>query len=416
MTDLSVSVIIVSRDRPQALLHCLTGVRQLIYPNFEVVVIADSSGIDALNRSEFRGKIKTRLFEQPNISAARNEGLSQAAGEIVAFIDDDAVPEPGWLIHLIAPFEDETIDAAGGYVRGRNGISYQWKASGTDSLGYETDLKLVGDSIAVLKGSSDRAIKTQGTNCAFRKQTLMEMGGFDTAFHFFLDETDVNMRLAVAGCKTAIVPRAEVHHGYLGSQRRSNNRMPVSLFDVGASTVVFLRKHAAKQRHEKRLSNLVSEQKKALLEHMVKGNCEPGEIDMVLLTLHAGIKEGTHRQIENPQKIDPSSAPFLPFCSSNPAPEHKIIEGFRLDSEKLHQKARRSADSGNITSLYVFSRTALFHRTFFHKDGYWVQTGGLLGKSERSEKLMSWNTMDEKVKKEMTRVAQARFPANRLVN
>ncbi|MCB2152739.1 MAG: glycosyltransferase, partial [Rhodobacteraceae bacterium] len=60
---------------------------------------------------------------------ARNLGLAAAAGEIVAFIDDDAVPEPRWLARLTAPFADPGIAAAGGFVVGRNGISFQWRAS-----------------------------------------------------------------------------------------------------------------------------------------------------------------------------------------------------------------------------------------------------------------------------------------------
>ena len=97
--DLSVSVIVVSRGRPKALLRCLTGLGQVLYPAFEIIVVADPAGMTAL-QPDWAGRIKAVGFDQPNISAARNLGVAQAAGDIVAFIDDDAVPEPGWLIHL----------------------------------------------------------------------------------------------------------------------------------------------------------------------------------------------------------------------------------------------------------------------------------------------------------------------------
>ena len=93
MIDIPVSVVVVSRDRPDALLRCLTGLSQLQYPNFEIVVVADAKGQQAVVASQFSSQIKCIGFDLPNISEARNLGISHAAGDIVAFIDDDAVPE-----------------------------------------------------------------------------------------------------------------------------------------------------------------------------------------------------------------------------------------------------------------------------------------------------------------------------------
>lgn len=104
---LSVSVVIVSHGRPDALSLCLTGVGQLDYPNFEIVVVADSTGVSAVKAHPHSAQIKLVPFETPNISAARNAGIAASGGEIVAFIDDDAVPEPTWLTYLIGPFADE---------------------------------------------------------------------------------------------------------------------------------------------------------------------------------------------------------------------------------------------------------------------------------------------------------------------
>ena len=122
-----VSVVVVSHGRPDALARCLTSLTQLSYPAFEIVVVADKAGLDRLDRiaTLFR-RIKRQRFDSANISHARNLGIAQAAGEVVAFIDDDAVAEPLWLHHLAAVFEDERVMSAGGTVLGRNGISVQW--------------------------------------------------------------------------------------------------------------------------------------------------------------------------------------------------------------------------------------------------------------------------------------------------
>jgi len=104
VTAPTVSVVIVSHGRPASLGICLTGVGQIDYPNFEIVIVADQSRIDAVNAHALGDQVKLVLFDEMNISAARNAGVAAAAGEIIAFIDDDAIPEPTWLTHLIAPF------------------------------------------------------------------------------------------------------------------------------------------------------------------------------------------------------------------------------------------------------------------------------------------------------------------------
>jgi len=192
-----VSVIVVSRGRPALLRRCLSGIGQLYYPDFEVVVVADAAGLAAI--SEAKDLIKTVRCDEANISIARNLGLEQAAGEIVAFIDDDAVPEPTWLEYLVAPFGDATVAAVGGFVRARNGISFQWKASRVDSSGHTHPLVVDERDFTVFAPQPDSAIKTEGTNMAFRRDIVANLGGFDPGYRFFMDETDLDMRLLGVG-------------------------------------------------------------------------------------------------------------------------------------------------------------------------------------------------------------------------
>ena len=87
------------------------------------------------------------------------------------------VPEPTWLTHLIAPFADgQSAAVAGGYVIGRNGISFQWKASDSFAVEAQTedlilDYRLMSPTF--LAASPARAIKTEGTNMAVRRDVLV---------------------------------------------------------------------------------------------------------------------------------------------------------------------------------------------------------------------------------------------------
>ena len=169
---LPVSIVVVSRHRPAALMRCLTGISQLDYPGFEVIVVACPAGLAALGQRADADLIKQVPYDEPNISAARNLGISRAAGEIVAFIDDDAVPEPLWLTHLAAPFDIAEVAAAGGFVIGRNGITFQWTARTVDATGQATPLDVSDTQPTVLHPTPDRAIKTEGTNMALRRDVL----------------------------------------------------------------------------------------------------------------------------------------------------------------------------------------------------------------------------------------------------
>lgn len=382
MIEIPVSVIIVSRARPAALIRCLRGLQQSDHPCFEVVVVADAAGLAAVAAAGMAEQVKVASCDVANISTARNIGIIRAAGSVVAFIDDDAVPEPSWLSRLVAPFADPAVAAAGGFVRGRNGISFQWKARVIDRNARETPLAVDEGGPTLLIGTPDRAIKTEGTNCAFRHDVLTGIGGFDPSYAFYLDEADVNMRLAAAGHLTAIVPGAEVHHGFAASDRRTADRVPLTLSEIGASTVVFLRRHGgdaglvlARLRHEQRLR---------LLRLMVSGALVPGDVAQLLSTLEAGIAAGQTRRLAPLAPLAGEGPNFLPLPGSGPR-RGRVLVGRPWQRSSLRAAARRAVADGAVVTVFCLSPTARPHRMRFDDAGYWEQVGGVFGDSVRGE-------------------------------
>ncbi|TMV66989.1 glycosyltransferase family 2 protein, partial [Thioclava sp. BHET1] len=176
------SVIVVSRHRNPELLRCLTALAQLDHPAFEVVVVADPAAAGAL---QARGDaIKVAAFDEENISEARNIGLVMAAGEVVAFLDDDAVPEPSWLRRLLAAFDDPEVGMAGGFVRGFNGIGYQFKAQSIDRACRDHVEPVPEDRVSIHAGNGERTLAPLGTNMAFRRAAVLAVGGFDRALKY----------------------------------------------------------------------------------------------------------------------------------------------------------------------------------------------------------------------------------------
>lgn len=406
-----VSVIVVSRGRPTFLERCLTGLGQLFYPEFEIIVVADPAGVAAVAAMGWRDRIKTVPFDEANISAARNAGIAQAAGTIVAFIDDDAVPEPTWLDHLSGPFTDPAISAAGGYVRGRNGISFQWRGRLVDRLGYKHEIAHAGDAPFVPEAGEGLAVKTEGTNCAFRREVLSGLGGFDPAFRFYLDETDLNMRLAKAGRRTALVPMAQVHHGYAASDRRGGDRTPTDLGEIGASSMVYWRKHAPPQADlDQTVGDLMADQRARLIRFMVQGGLEPGAVKPLLDGLAAGLDCGRSRPIHTLPPIEAAQSAFLPFRRAPTTGASIRLAGRVWSRRRLRRLAMARVHAGDVVTVYRFSHTAQPHVARFLHWGFWEQRGGLFGLAERDEPRFRLSTLGTRVNQEWRRVARQRQP------
>ncbi|MEY8097606.1 glycosyltransferase family 2 protein [Falsihalocynthiibacter sp. S25ZX9] len=406
MSTPAASIIIVSRERPKALARCLLGVSQLNHPDFEVIVVADVAGLDVVADLPFSAQIKTAFFDEANISQARNLGLAMAAGEIVAFIDDDAVPEPSWLMRLTEPFGDPNVAAAGGYVRGRNGISFQWRASSVDTAGRTRPLRVPSRNPMVFSPPECQAVKTEGTNCAFRRDILMKMGGFDPVFAFYLDETDVNMRLAIAGRSTAIVPLAQVHHGYLPSKRRNSERVPKSLFDIGRSIALFHRKYADQVDAQMAWRVERIEQRKRLLRFMQSGALEPSDVLGLMRSLEAGHQSGSNAKLISLPELPTNGAVFEKFMQT--PYNHHVLSGRIWQRKRLRKQAKILVSAKNRVTLVVLSPTSLFHRITFTEDGFWEQNGGIFGKSNRNQPYFQIYGFRSRVRDEVARSNQFR--------
>jgi GT2 family glycosyltransferase len=135
------------------------------------------------------------------LAAARNAGLRAASGEVIVYIDDDALPDPHWLAYLADSFHHGP-----------------WAAIGGPNLAPQGD-GCVADSVASAPGGpvhvlvSDReAEHIPGCNMAFRREALEAIGGFDPIFRAAGDDVDVCWRLQERGLRVGFNPAAVVWH------------------------------------------------------------------------------------------------------------------------------------------------------------------------------------------------------------
>lgn len=187
---------------------------------FEIIVVDNSP--DHLAAGQFgepyqKHENLTYLIEKtPGLSNARNVAARLSKAEIVAYLDDDAIAKPDWLRGLLQAYDafGPSVMVAGGK------ISPIWDVPRPAWLG---DSKL-GYVSVVDWGGSARVIKRDewiaGANISFRREALLEAGGFDTALGrkgpetslLSNEETDVLKKLTEKGGLVLYVPEAEVDH------------------------------------------------------------------------------------------------------------------------------------------------------------------------------------------------------------
>jgi O-antigen biosynthesis protein len=400
-----VSVVVASLGRPRELDRCLAGLRQLTYRPHEVVVVACAEGRAAIGRHLGAPWLRVIPNRGTGVAAARNDGVAAAAGDIVAFLDDDAVPEPLWLDHLVAAMEAMGAPAATGYVRGRNGISFQWRGRAIRRDGFIETLPDAGEAAYVPPPEAGIPM-IEGTNMAFRRDLLGKMGGFDPAYRFYLDDADMAVRLADACCRAAIVPLAQVHHGFAASSRRRQDRMPTDLFDVGRSLVLYLRAHLGEAGAAPALALHREGERRRLLRYMVTGHAAPGDVAALLARFDEGARDALRTEPATSREIPPPLAGAC-FRTAPPGPA-RVIAGRPWARDILRRRAAEAAAAGEIVSLFRFGPTALHHRVRFDPAGFWEQTGGLFGRAERTEPLFRLQSFPLRLAREVGRVAKVR--------
>ena len=213
-----ISAIVPTRDRPELLRGLLeTLAAQRIDPDaLEVVVVDDGSEgpvAEIVGSAAGRGPISMRCERQEGegLNAARNLGAERSSGEILAFLDDDTLADPGWAAALLAAFDRAEAAGAAGRVQLRlEAPEPRWLA-GNRSFLSELDL---GPEAGWLDDGPEPA----GANCAVRRAELERLGGFRSELDrrgsslISNGDTEFFRRLRTAGGRIRYEPQARVLH------------------------------------------------------------------------------------------------------------------------------------------------------------------------------------------------------------
>jgi glycogen synthase len=325
------SVIINTYNRTPYLRRLLAGLNRLRGAPFEVVVVNGPStdGTAAL-LEEYRGRIKVIDCPARNLSHSRNLGIAAAAGEVVIFIDDDALPvDTRWLLRYIEAFSSggaERLGAAGGPVLHRDTEWFEFNSGATSDYGFQ-----VFDSTQIGQMAIDGVrwlLRVQGCNCAFQRSALVAIGGFDTFFTYYHDETDVCLRLARAGFRTTHLPENAVRH-YPATSERRTTKYDRNWRVVTRSDTYFALKNGADPLPVRLARTLASAPRKHYVREIVR-YWRSGEIS----TMHwlrlmgewaVGLAMGLAAGLLQTRSMGDFSAVPAPFCSfAAPRPQRQL--------------------------------------------------------------------------------------------
>jgi GT2 family glycosyltransferase len=200
-----ISVVICSYNGSRTVRDTLDALQRVSYPDFEVILVDDGS-TDATPEIAAEYGVRCISTENRGLSAARNSGWQAASGEIVAYIDDDAYPDPHWLHYLAYKF-----------------MSGDWEGVGGPNIAPPTDGP-IADCVANAPGgpvhvlvSDDEAEHIPGCNMAFRRDALAAIGGFDPRYRTAGDDVDLCWRLQEKG------GRIGFHAGAMNWHHRRNS-------------------------------------------------------------------------------------------------------------------------------------------------------------------------------------------------
>jgi GT2 family glycosyltransferase len=200
-----------------SLKECIAGLQRQSRQDFEIVVI-DNSGSDRVRALSLEGIRILSMPQNVGFGAAVNRAFEQSATRYLLTLNDDAVPDSGWLSALVDAAEsDPRVGMCASQVR--------LEGDSLDSAG----MLIYGDGSSKQRGHGEPASRyprqedvllPSASAALYRRSMLEQIGLFDEDFFLYCEDTDLGLRARRAGWRCQYVPAAVVEHRYSHSAGR----------------------------------------------------------------------------------------------------------------------------------------------------------------------------------------------------
>jgi glycosyltransferase involved in cell wall biosynthesis len=246
-TPLSVTVAVCTRDRTEDLARCLDSLEGVQYSDWEVLVVDNAPSSDATRTLVERRGARVRYTREPRpgLDWARNRAIAEAAGEIVAFTDDDVVVDPQWVRAIAAAFAgDPSVAAVTGLVlpaeldTEAQVLFERYRSFGRGFVPRRVARENGGPLAHRYGAAGDYGT---GANMAFRRAVFDRIGPFDPALDVGTPsrgggDLEMFFRVLKEGHALVYEPRAMVRHRH----RRTLEELRGQIADHGISFSAYI--------------------------------------------------------------------------------------------------------------------------------------------------------------------------------
>ncbi len=195
------SVVVCSYNGAKTLDRCLTSLKEINYPNYEVILVDDGSTDDTQEIAVRHPWVKNIRQENKGLSFARNVGAHASGGDVIVYTDSDCMADPDWLYYLMGTLLSGDYAGVGG--PNISPPAENWVQACVSAAPGGPNHVLLTDVVAE---------HIPGCNMAFHRWAFDQVGGFDPEYRKAGDDVDFCWRLQQSGGVIAFSPAAIVWH------------------------------------------------------------------------------------------------------------------------------------------------------------------------------------------------------------
>ncbi len=348
-----VSVVVCTYNRAELLDRCLDYLQHQTDPRFEVIVVNGPSTDDTQAvLAAYADRIKVVVNPVTNLSVSRNLGVAAASGQLIAYIDDDALPFDDWVGCLLDEFGRRplTTAALGGPVYYAGSMEFQAQDIGINGRA-EVCTDISQDQI----GRNGWARSLLGTNVCFRADVLRTTRGFDEQFDYFLDESELTYRLQREGWLVGYCPELYLRHEFAQSSNRSGQHR-FNWFSICKNTAYFVARYSGLDGAALTdyLRTRIEAERIAPLDAAAKaGELSEADRDALVQRIHAGVEQGLRDAELPPERalLPQASARMRPFTMPG-ADASTGLKPTRLHICFITQEFPPFGNAGGIGTMY----------------------------------------------------------------